>query len=176
MRGLRRIEPRQHRDNRGRFLVAWRTQDLVLLEGWAPFVQESISESRRGVLRGLHMQHPIQQGKLVRVIHGAIFDVVVDLRPDSTTRGEHRFARINSDSASALWIPPGLAHGFLVESEEAIVLYQVTAPWTPNEELTIRWDDPALGIDWPLTAPPILSKRDAAAPPLSAALSQPGLH
>lgn len=170
MRGLRRLPSPAFPDDRGRFIVAWRLDVLSALEGFAPFVQESLSESRRGVLRGLHMQHPRQQGKLVRVVAGHIYDVVVDLRPGSETFGQWRAAHLDAARADALWIPPGLAHGFLVLSDRASVLYQVTAPWDPGGELVVRWDDPALGIDWPLDGAPVLSERDAAAPPLAAAI------
>jgi len=176
MRGLSLLTPPSAEDARGRFTVAWRLEDLHGLEGFAPFAQCSLSESRRGVLRGLHMQHPSQQGKLVRVTAGRIFDVVVDLRPGSPTLGQWRGTWLDAEQPGALWIPPGLAHGFLVTSPRASVLYQVTAPWDPGGELAVRWDDPALGIDWPLSAAPILSERDAAAPGLHAALRALGLH
>lgn len=170
MKGLQLLPSPAFPDDRGRFIVAWRLDELRQLEGWAPFVQESLSESRRGVLRGLHMQHPRQQGKLVRVVHGHIYDVVVDLRPESATFRRWTAAHLSAAEAAALWIPPGLAHGFLVLSERASVLYQVTAPWDPSGEVVVRWDDPDLGIDWPLDAPPVLSARDAAAPSLSDAV------
>ena len=176
MRGLRRLTSRRYADHRGRFIVAWETAVLAELEGWSPFVQESLSESQHSVLRGLHMQHPRQQGKLVRVVSGAIFDVVVDLRPGSETFCQWQGHHLDARSADALWIPPGLAHGFLVLSPAASVLYQVTAPWDPSGELVLRWDDPELDIGWPLEAPPILSARDASAPPLAQVLEQHPLH
>ncbi len=161
--GLVYLESTIHADARGAFLVGWRQADLEGLVGWRPFVQGSLSTSRRGVLRGLHLQHPHAQGKLVRVIAGSIFDVAVDLRPGSPTRFQHVAGTLRADGR-ALWIPPGFAHGFLVTDAEAVVLYQVTADWVPEAEHTVAWDDPSLGIDWPLSAPPVLSDRDAAAP------------
>ena len=122
------------------------------------------------------MQHPNQQGKLIRVVSGAIFDVVVDLRPASETFCQWRAHRLDSASADALWIPPGLAHGFLVLSDTASVLYQVTNPWDPDGELVIQWNDPTLGIAWPHSDAPVLSTRDAAAPPLAQVLDQLPLH
>ena len=173
--GLVYLDTAIHRDPRGSFMVGWRTEDLATLPDWRPFVQESLSQSRRGVLRGLHLQHRHPQGKLVRVLSGEIYDVAVDLRADSSTRGKWVGAPLKADGR-ALWIPPGFAHGFLVRSEQATVLYQVTDIWAPNAELTVRWDDPTLAIDWPMEGPPVLSQRDAAAPLLSAVehhLSQP---
>ncbi|MFT5685691.1 MAG: dTDP-4-dehydrorhamnose 3,5-epimerase [Myxococcota bacterium] len=163
--GLVWLESPVYTDDRGSFMVGWRQEDLAGLVGWSPFVQESLSTSRRGVLRGLHLQHPHAQGKLVRVIAGAIFDVAVDLRPDSPTFRQHVSGPLQADGR-ALWLPPGFAHGFLVTSPQAVVLYQVTDDWVPAAEHTICWDDPALGIDWPLSGPPILSQRDASAPTL----------
>ena len=174
--GLTWLDSPVYTDARGAFMVGWRQADLSALAGWRPFVQENLSTSRRGVLRGLHLQHPRPQGKLVRVIAGEVFDVAVDLRPDSPTFLHHVSSPLRADGP-ALWLPPGLAHGFLVTSEEAIVLYQVTDDWMPEAEHTVRWDDPTLGIDWPLTQPPVLSLRDATAPALSpvlAALGQRG--
>ena len=168
--GLTWIDSPVYTDARGAFMVGWRQAALSTLSGWRPFVQESLSTSRRGVLRGLHLQHPRPQGKLVRVIAGEVFDVAVDLRPDSPTFLQHVSSPLRADGR-ALWLPPGLAHGFLVTSEEAIVLYQVTDDWTPEAEHTVRWDDPTLGIDWPLTHPPVLSQRDAAAPMLTSVLA-----
>lgn len=158
-------------DDRGSFLVSWRLADVQALLGWRPFVQESISTSRQGVLRGLHLQSPGAQGKLVRVIDGEIYDVAVDLRPHSKTFKQWVGCVLRGDG-QALWIPPGFAHGFLVRSENAVVLYQVTAPWEPENELTVRWDDATLGIDWPLDGPPLLSPRDAVAPSLDAVVSE----
>lgn len=176
MRGVQRLTSRSYADPRGRFIVAWEAALLAELEGWSPFVQESLSESHHNVLRGLHMQHPRQQGKLIRVVSGAIFDVVVDLRPGSETFCQWRAHHLDAASADALWVPPGLAHGFLVLSAAATVLYQVTAPWDPGGELVVCWSDPSLGIDWPQDGPPTLSARDASAPPLAQVLKQLPLH
>ena len=166
MRGLRLLQTPAFSDDRGRFLVAWRLPDLLALEGFSPFVQESLSESRQGVLRGLHFQHRRPQGKLVRVVHGEIYDVAVDLRPGSATLHHWQASTLSADRAEALWIPPGFAHGFYTLSPLAVVLYQVTAPWDPEDEGVIRYDDPALSIPWPVPPdqPPRLSDRDARAP------------
>lgn len=176
MQGLTRLPTPSFPDERGRFVVTWRQEDLRSLEGWQPFVQESLSESNHNVLRGLHMQHPRQQGKLVRVLGGHICDVVVDLRPHSATFGQWEMNHLDATQGDALWIPPGLAHGFVVLSPAASVLYQVTAPWDPQGELVLRWNDPTLAIPWPLDGPPIISVRDAQAPDLAAVLAQLSLH
>jgi dTDP-4-dehydrorhamnose 3,5-epimerase len=118
------------------------------------------------VLRGLHLQHPDDQGKLITVLRGAIFDVAADVRRGSPTFGRWCAATLTAESAQQLWIPPGFAHGFLVTGGEAVVMYKCTAPYRPSSELTIAWDDPDLGVEWPLEAPPVLSPRDAQAPRL----------
>ena len=168
--GLVRLHSERFSDARGHFTVAWRSEDLAGLEGFSPFVQESLSVSKPGVLRGLHLQRTAPQGKLVRAVAGRIFDVAVDLRAASPTCGQAVATPLSAESGQAVWIPPGFAHGFCALSP-ATVLYQVTAPWTPEGELTIAWDDPDLRIPWPLTAPPLLSPRDRAAPSLAEVLS-----
>ena len=174
--GLCHLHSSTFSDERGSFMVGWQLDSLAALPGWKPFVQESISTSRRGVLRGMHLQSPSAQGKLVRVIAGEIFDVAVDLRSGSPTSQQWSASTLRGDG-TALWIPPGFAHGFLVRSENAVVLYQVTAPWKPEHELTVRWDDPTLNIDWPLDGPPLLSPPTPSAmvPPLALLVALPVL-
>lgn len=161
--GVVRIELDVFRDARGAFMETWQSEKYAAGGIDAPFVQDNWSESANGVLRGLHYQVRQPQGKLVAVVSGAIFDVVVDLRRSSSTYGRWVGERLSSDRGSALWVPPGFAHGFFVESERATVLYKCTDFYAPAHERTIRWDDPDLKIDWPL-APgmtPNLSPKDA---------------
>jgi len=140
-----------------------------------PLVHDVVSVSRRGVLRGLHLQDPGPQGKLVTVLHGRVWDVAVDARAGSPTLGRwHGLELVATPPPSAwsqVWIPPGLAHGFLALSDDAVVLYRCTAPYDPAAQHTLRWDDPALAIPWPLEGPPILSDKDANAPTLAAWLA-----
>jgi dTDP-4-dehydrorhamnose 3,5-epimerase len=121
------------------------------------------------VLRGLHYQIVHPQGKLVRATQGEVFDVAVDLRRESATFGAHVAVVLSAENKRMVWIPPGFAHGFLVISEVAEFLYKTTDYWRPEHERTLLWNDPALAIDWPLSGPPILAARDAAAPPLAGA-------
>jgi dTDP-4-dehydrorhamnose 3,5-epimerase len=158
------IEPVVHRDDRGFFLETWheaRYRDLGIPQ---PFVQDNQSRSVRGTLRGLHYQIEQAQGKLVQVITGEIFDVAVDLRRSSPTFGRWVGMFLSEDNHLQLWVPPGLAHGFLVTSETADVTYKCTAPYAREHERSLRWDDPTVGIAWPLPpAPaPLLSPKDAA--------------
>jgi dTDP-4-dehydrorhamnose 3,5-epimerase len=129
------------------------------------FVQDNQSRSLRGVLRGLHYQVRQPQGKLVRAVQGVVFDVAVDIRPESPTVGRWVGVELSAENRRQLWIPPGLAHGFVVRSEIAEVLYKVTAYYAPEHERCIRWDDPVLAIDWGLTEPPRLSPKDARGEP-----------
>jgi dTDP-4-dehydrorhamnose 3,5-epimerase len=131
----------------------------------APFVQDNLSWSRRHVVRGLHYQLAHPQGKLVHVAHGTVFDVAVDLRPGSPTFGRWHGVELSADNHRQHWVPPGLAHGFAVVSEYAAVAYKLTAPYVPGDDQAVRWDDPAIGVAWPV-APDVavLSSRDRAAP------------
>jgi len=135
------------------------------------FVQDNHSRSARGVLRGLHYQIRQPQGKLVRVVRGAVFDVAVDLRRGSPTFGRWAGAQLSEDNRRQLWVPPGFAHGFVVLSESADFLYKTTDYYAPQFERGVRWDDPAIAIAWPLAehgiAAPLLSAKDAAAPLLA---------
>ena len=162
------LKPRVHLDDRGFFLERWNHAAFTEL-GLPPFVQDNHSRSTRGTLRGLHFQRPPHaQGKLVSVIHGRIYDVSVDLRKDSPTWRRWVGVTLDGDDPTLLWVPPGFAHGFLVLSTTADVLYKVTAGYAPSAEGGIAWDDPELGIEWPLEAneAPILSARDARWPRL----------
>ncbi len=162
------IEPKVFGDSRGFFYESFNQQAFDQATGvHLPFVQDNHSRSRRGVLRGLHYQLPPKaQGKLVRVVRGAVFDVAVDIRRDSPTYGQWVGVELSEENHRQLWIPPGLAHGFVVLSETADFLYKTTDTYSPAHERSIRWDDPAIGIDWPLAAhgisEPLLSDKDRA--------------
>jgi len=160
------IEPTVHRDQRGFFLESWHEARLALKGVAARFVQDNHSHSVRGTLRGLHYQMGTPQGKLVRVVHGKVFDVAVDLRRSSATFGQWVHEELTADNHRQLWIPPGCAHGFYVLSDHADLLYKCTTYYEPTEDRALRWNDPDLNIDWPLLegGPPILSAKDASAP------------
>jgi dTDP-4-dehydrorhamnose 3,5-epimerase len=163
------VEPKVFGDARGFFLESWNKRDLHAAGIDADFVQDNHSGSRRGVLRGLHYQVRHPQGKLVRVVAGSVFDVAVDLRRSSSTFGRHVAVTLSAENRSMLWIPPGFAHGFLVQSEHAEFLYKTTDYWHPQHERTLLWSDPALGIAWPLEGVPIVTPKDAAGSPLATA-------
>ena len=129
--------------------------------GPVTFVQDNHSFSHKHVLRGLHYQVRHPQGKLVRVVHGTVFDVAVDIRPESATFGRWVGVELSAENRRQLWVPPGLAHGFLVLSDAAEFLYKTTDYYAPDCERCILWNDPTLAIDWPLTAPPVISAKDA---------------
>ncbi|HEX5687198.1 MAG TPA: dTDP-4-dehydrorhamnose 3,5-epimerase [Ideonella sp.] len=165
--GVLVFEPKLFGDERGFFMESF-NQRLFDDAVGAPvaFVQDNHSRSARGVLRGLHFQRaPHAQGKLVRVAAGAVFDVAVDIRPGSATHGQWVGVELSADNHRQLWIPPGLAHGFLVLSDSADFLYKTTDYYAPQAEGSLRWDDPDLAIDWPdVGVVPVLSPKDAAAP------------
>lgn len=159
--GLLTIEPAVHRDERGFLLEMYNERAFAEATGIAPrFVQENRSFSHRDVLRGLHYQVRRPQGKLIQVVSGEIYDVVVDMRKASQTLGQWHGGRLDARSGQMLWVPEGYAHGFLVLSDCADVNYKVTDYWCPEYERTIRWNDPDLGISWPITKPPRLSAKD----------------
>jgi dTDP-4-dehydrorhamnose 3,5-epimerase len=160
------IEPAVHRDDRGFLTEVWnqRRYDDVGLDD--RFVQDNLSSSCRGVLRGLHYQWPAAQGKLVSVLQGEVFDVAVDIRTGSPAYGQWVGVTLSSDNKHQIYIPPGFAHGFAVLSPTALVLYKCTGYYTPSDEGSIRWDDPAIGIDWPISEP-VLATKDAQAPRLA---------
>lgn len=161
--GVLLFEPRVFRDERGFFLETWKRERYAAAGIDADFVQDNVSCSRRGVLRGLHYQNPMPQGKLVSVVQGTVFDVAVDLRADSPTLAQWVGVELSADNLHQLYIPEGFAHGFLVTSETAVVSYKCTAPYAPEHERSLRWDDPEIGIDWPIRIPN-LSPKDASAP------------
>jgi dTDP-4-dehydrorhamnose 3,5-epimerase len=164
------LEPRVHRDPRGFFLESYHARRFVEAAGLeAAFVQDNHSRSTAGVLRGLHYQLERPQGKLVRVVSGAIFDVAVDVRRGSPRFGRWVGVRLDDRDHRQLWVPPGFAHGFLVLSPKVDVVYKTTEYYAPETERCVRYDDPDIGIEWPLAGAPVLSERDRAAPPLAAA-------
>ncbi|MFM1990468.1 MAG: hypothetical protein RJA99_3425 [Pseudomonadota bacterium] len=169
--GVLVLEPKVFGDARGFFLESWNERTFRETTGVAlPFVQDNHSRSSRGVLRGLHYQMVKPQGKLVRVTSGEVFDVVVDLRRSSPQFGKWFGARLDAVSHRQMWIPPGFGHGFLVLSESADFLYKTTDYWYPEHERSVLWNDPAIGIDWPLAGlAPTLAAKDAAAPRLESA-------
>jgi dTDP-4-dehydrorhamnose 3,5-epimerase len=160
------VAPDVHRDARGFFLETWHARKYREGGVDAAFVQDNHSRSRRGTLRGLHAQLRSPQGKLLRATRGEIFDVAVDIRPGSPSFGRWAGATLSEENAHQLFVPPGFAHGFCVLSEEADVEYKCTALYDPEDEIAILWNDPAIGIRWPI-AEPVLSARDRAARPLA---------
>jgi len=171
IKGLALFEPRVFEDERGLFFESFNAARFAEATAeTAQFVQDNQSVSHKGVLRGLHYQlAPHGQGKLVRVVAGAAFDVAVDIRPGSLSFGKWYGTELSAANRRQLWVPAGFAHGFLALEPDTAFVYKVTAPWHAASERTIRWDDPAIGIDWPLEGAPILSARDAAAPSLAEA-------
>ena len=163
--GVLILEPTVFGDCRGFFFESFNLEAFERTASIRPsFVQDNHSMSCRGVLRGMHYQVRQPQGKLIRVIKGEIYDVVVDLRRDSPTIGQWLGTTLSEDNKKQLWVPEGFAHGFLVTSDKAEVLYKTTDYYAPEYERSIRWDDPDLAIDWPVEAlPPKLSAKDAAA-------------
>jgi dTDP-4-dehydrorhamnose 3,5-epimerase len=158
------LEPQVFGDARGFFFESFNQRDFAEKTGVdLPFVQDNHSKSAQGVLRGLHYQIQHPQGKLVRVVQGQVFDAVVDLRQSSTTFGQWVGVYLDAQKHQQLWVPPGFAHGFVVLSETAEFLYKTTDYWYPTHERSLRWDDPAVGIDWPMTGKPLLAAKDAAA-------------
>ena len=156
------LEPQVFGDDRGFFFESYNARKFESLTGIAAnFVQDNHSKSARNVLRGLHYQIRQPQGKLVRVVAGAIFDVVVDLRASSPFFGRWVGAELSAENRLQMWVPPGFAHGFVVTSESAECLYKTTDYWAPEYERALLWNDPELAIDWPLTGPPMLSVKDS---------------
>ncbi|GAB6041066.1 dTDP-4-dehydrorhamnose 3,5-epimerase [Endothiovibrio diazotrophicus] len=158
--GVRIVEPKVFGDERGFFMESWNRERYLAAGLPGDFVQDNLSCSRRGVLRGLHFQNPNAQGKLVYVLQGEVFDVAVDIRRGSPTFGRWVGVLLSSDNRRQLWVPPGLAHGFCVTSETALFAYKVTDRYNPAVEGTVAWDDPDIGIDWPLSVAPELSAKD----------------
>jgi dTDP-4-dehydrorhamnose 3,5-epimerase len=165
LEGLLIIEPDVFGDQRGFFVESWNRQRYREAGITEDFVQDNFSYSRRGTLRGLHFQQPRPQGKLVSVWQGEVFDVAVDIRRNSPTFGRWLGLNLSAESKRQFYLPPGFAHGFAVLSETALFHYKCTEFYSPKDEVGFRWNDPAIGIDWPVEAP-TLSSRDAQAPPL----------
>lgn len=170
------LQPKVFGDARGFFYESFNSADFASATGLnLTFVQDNHSKSAKGVLRGLHYQMQHTQGKLVRVIAGSVYDVAVDLRRSSPTFGKVVGVELSADNQRQLWVPAGFAHGFLVTSESAEFLYKTTDYYHPASERSLLWNDPALGIDWPLAmlngAAPTLAAKDAAALTLAQALS-----
>jgi len=156
------IKPRVFRDDRGFFLESWNKRAFDEAVGRVvEFVQDNHSRSLKGVLRGLHYQtEPMAQAKLITVMRGRIFDVAVDVRPDSPTYGQWVGEVLTDESREMLWIPEGFAHGFYVLSDFADVVYKTTNYYSPTHERCIRWDDETLAVEWPLTGEPVVSAKD----------------
>lgn len=154
------IIPKVFGDSRGFFYESFRQSEFEQHCGHHTFVQDNHSLSSKGILRGLHYQLQNPQGKLVRVTRGEVFDVAVDLRRTSPTFGQWVGATLSADNKHMLWVPPGFAHGFYVTSAEAEFQYKCTDYYAPGDEYSLRWDDPALQISWPLDGEPVLSEKD----------------
>lgn len=167
--GVLLIEPKVFGDARGFFLESWNRKTFADAGMDHDFVQDNHSRSARGVLRGLHYQINQPQGKLVRVVSGAVFDVAVDVRKSSPHFGRWAGVELSAENQRMLWIPPGFAHGFVVLSESADFLYKTTTYYAPQWERGIRWDDPQIGVEWPLEGAPTLSAKDQVLPGLDAA-------
>jgi dTDP-4-dehydrorhamnose 3,5-epimerase len=160
------VEPDRLGDTRGYFLETWHQQRYAAAGIKMDFVQDNLSRSTHGILRGLHLQHPNDQGKLVYVLEGEVFDVAVDVRVGSPSFGKWTGALLSASDHRQLWIPPGFAHGFCVTSASALFAYKCTALYSAADELGVAWNDPAIAITWPL-AEPQLSAKDKALPCLA---------
>lgn len=163
LQGLKLILPRVFRDSRGFFLETYQEDNYREVGIFSPFVQDNHSFSTYGVIRGMHFQSEPGQAKLIRVAYGKIYDVVVDIRPDSPTFGQWEGVYLDDENHHQLFIPIGFAHGFCVMSKEAHVLYKVSSPYSGKTEKGFRYDDPKVGIEWPIKSP-ILSERDLTSP------------
>jgi dTDP-4-dehydrorhamnose 3,5-epimerase len=157
------LQPKIFGDERGFFLETFRAEDFAAAGIAGPFVQDNHSGSQQGILRGLHYQIRQVQGKIVRAVSGEIFDVAVDLRRSSPTFGQWEGVRLSAENKKQFWIPPGFAHGFYVMSDWAEVIYKATDYYAPAWERILLWNDPTLGIEWPLLngQPPVLSEKDS---------------
>lgn len=160
------VEPKLFGDQRGFFLETYQFQRYVEAGIHRPFVQDNMSRSARGVLRGLHLQNPNTQGKLVSAMRGRVLDVAVDVRVGSPNFGRHVAVELSEENRRQLWVPRGFAHGFVVLSDTADFFYKCDDLYSPKDEVSIRWDDPAIGIKWGIDNPS-LSAKDAAAPLLA---------
>lgn len=162
------IEPRVFGDERGFFLETWNQAGFAEAGLDLTFVQDNHSRSQKGVLRGMHFQNPGPQGKLVRVVRGAVFDAVVDLRRSSPTFGKWTGVTLSAENKRMFWVPEGFAHGFLTLEDDTDFLYKCTSAYLPQNECSLAWDDPEVGIEWPLDGiEPMLSAKDAVGVPLA---------
>ncbi|RBP51619.1 dTDP-4-dehydrorhamnose 3,5-epimerase [Arenicella xantha] len=159
LEGVLLVTPQVFGDERGFFMETYNREKALANGLPGEFVQDNHSKSSRGVLRGLHYQHPQWQGKLVRTVQGEIFDVAVDIRAGSTTYGEWVGYLLNDENKQQLYVPPGFAHGFVVTSDTAEVVYKCTTVYAPAQEGSVLWNDPDIGIEWPIDSP-ILSAKD----------------
>ncbi len=156
------VMPKVHGDARGFFFESFNARDFKTLTGFTPnFVQDNHSHSAKNILRGMHYQLTKPQGKLVRVVRGAVFDVAVDMRKSSPTYGKYVGTELSEENHRQLWVPPGFAHGFLTLTDSADFLYKTTDYYTPEDEHCVAWNDKDLGINWPLNGEPTISARDA---------------
>jgi dTDP-4-dehydrorhamnose 3,5-epimerase len=160
--GLILLEPKVFGDSRGFFMEMWNQRAYREAGIEADFVQDNLSRSRRGTLRGLHFQNPNPQGKLLQVLEGEVFDVAVDIRRSSATFGRWYGVTLSAENKRQFYVPPGFAHGFAVVSDTVLFHYKCTAFYSPKDEMAVRWDDPDVGIQWPIRDP-LLSERDARA-------------
>lgn len=161
------IEPKLFGDDRGFFMESWNSATFAAAGLDLTFVQDNHSRSQKGVLRGMHFQNPGSQGKLVRVVRGIVYDAVVDLRRSSPTFGEWAGVVLSAENKRMFWVPEGFAHGFLTLEDNTDFLYKCTTPYNPQSEVSLAWNDPNIGIEWPLHGiRPILSKKDANGVPL----------
>jgi dTDP-4-dehydrorhamnose 3,5-epimerase len=163
--GLLVIEPKVFRDDRGHFVESFQAERYAKAGIALPFVQDNWSRSKKDTLRGLHFQNPRPQGKLVMVTRGAVFDVAVDIRKSSPTFGKWFGVELNEENCKQMWVPPGFAHGFAVLTDVADFLYKCTDVYVPEADAGVLWNDPDIGIVWPVTEP-LLSKKDTQAPRL----------
>jgi dTDP-4-dehydrorhamnose 3,5-epimerase len=169
--GLKVIEPQVFKDKRGFFLETWNWQRYTEVGIKEKFVQDNLSFSKGGVVRGLHYQYPHTQGKLVYVLHGEVFDVAVDIRKDSPTFGRWEGVILSGENKKQFYVPAGFAHGFCVLSESALFAYKCTDIYVPEAEGGILWNDPEIGIEWPISNP-ILSQKDERYPLLKDWITQ----
>lgn len=162
------LEPKVFGDARGFFLESWNASSFAEIGLDVAFVQDNHSRSQKGVLRGMHFQNPAPQGKLVRVVRGAVFDAIVDLRRSSSTFGQWAGVMLSAENKRMFWVPEGFAHGFLTLEDDTDFLYKCTSAYLPQNEHSLAWDDPEVGIEWPLEGiEPKLSAKDATSMPLS---------
>ena len=156
--GVTIIEPKVFGDERGFFMETWQKPRYAEAGITEDFVQDNLSYSQKGVLRGLHLQNPKSQGKLVSVLGGEVFDVAVDVRPGSATFGEWVGVLLSSENRRQLYVPPGFAHGFCVTSDNALFTYKCTETYHPEHEIAIKWDDQDIGVKWPIENPSLSTK------------------